>query len=63
MHRDFEQHWYDAFHGMGHQLLLVKGVAQGVLCAGCASSEIPQDGVLLRRTVSCCAYVLCLVEY
>ena len=37
----FKQHWDDAFHGMGHQLLLLKGVAQDGLCAGGASSEIP----------------------
>jgi hypothetical protein len=51
----FKCHW-ENLRDKAYQLLLIKTVAQIIMCIAGVSPQIP-------ITVSCCAYVLCLVEY
>ena len=51
----FKCHW-ENLRAKAYQLLIIKTIAHIIMCIAGVSPQIP-------ITVSCCAYVLCLVEY
>jgi hypothetical protein len=51
----FKCHW-ENLRDKAYQLLIIKTIAQIIMCIAGVSPQIP-------ITVSCCAFVLCLVEY